>query len=285
MNRSGSGLCPDKSSFVHNEDVPWEGDGTCQAGISAKWCRDRLVHHRTANSSGGNSSAAPPTRSGPARLAPRGSRPPCDGPAGHPEPAGTPKNWMVRWEHRHAAAQRRDRRAGEAAPVLPPKRAFKGSGKGAEELPALGPRPQLGAHLPQHGRHLLLAAAAPLPQRLQRHGRQQPSPTPTPTPHPCPPRRYPPVVPPELPLVAVADVHPAELDEDVGGEEAGAGAERPTRRHVSRRSARRVRCHSASGTREGASENSRPKKKRGKGGGHNPSFPPSSCRFLQPGTS
>lgn len=124
----------------------------------------------------------------PRRLAPRGSRPPCDGPAGHPEPAGTPKNWMVRWEHRHAAAQRRDRRAGEAAPVLPPKRAFKGSGKGAEELPALGPRPQLGAHLPQHGRHLLLAAAAPLPQRLQRHGRQQPSPTPTPTPHPGPAR-------------------------------------------------------------------------------------------------
>lgn len=131
MNRSESGLCPDKSSFVHNEDVSWEGDGTCQAGISAKWCRDRLVHHRKSNSSGGNSSAAPPTRSGPARLAPRGSRPPCDGPAGHPEPAGTPKNWMVRWEHRHAAAQRRDRRAGEAAPVLPPKRAFKGSGKGA----------------------------------------------------------------------------------------------------------------------------------------------------------
>lgn len=281
MNRSGSGLCPDKSSFVHNEDVSWEGDGTCQAGISAKWCRDRLVHHRTATAQAATRLQRPPRgQAPPASLrGDRGRR--VTDPRGTPSRPGPPKTgWCA------GSIATRQLSAATAAPGrLPPKRAFKGSGKGAEELPALGPRPQLGAHLPQHGRHLLLAAAAPLPQRLQRHGRQQPSPTPTPTPHPGPPRRYPPVVPPELPLVAVADVHPAELDEDVGGEEAGAGAERPTRRHVSRRSARRVRCHSASGTREGASENSRPKKKRGKGGGHNPSFPPSSCRFLQPGTS
>lgn len=91
MNRSGSGLCPDKSSFVHNEDVSWEGDGTCQAGISAKWCRDRLVHHRTATAQAATRLQRPPRgQAPPASLrGDRGRR--VTDPRGTPSRPGPPK--------------------------------------------------------------------------------------------------------------------------------------------------------------------------------------------------